>query len=204
MSWQVAGAVASMVGTAASVGGTVASMSAARGKGAMNNDAFTSQGNSARRTAAQQRDQANEVETQALVEENQRMAAYQSMMAANVADLPTRGVTDSASFDAIMRHNQDAAGQDMLAVKYMGSAKAKRLRASADANEEAANVFYQGGVAALSQGETESAANLAKGGWQLFSSMPNMVSSFKTISGAFDSSPGPIRRVSSTPEPYTS
>lgn len=199
MSWQTAAAVATVVGTAASVAGTAASMAGARGRGAMNADAFTAQGNSLRRDAAAKRDQAAEVELQATMEENQRLAAYQQMMAANVADLPTRGVTDSGSFDAIMRHNQDAAATDLMSVRYMGSAKSKRLLASADAADEAANIYYKGGTAAVAQGETESAANLARGGWQLASSMPNLVSSFKTISSAFDGGGVSIRRVSSTP-----
>ena len=200
MSWQMALTAAS---TAASIAGTAASMSAAKGKGAMNSDAMVAQGNSARRTAAGLRDQAAEVDVQVAMEENQRMSAYQQMMAANTADLPTRGINDSASGEAILSHNRDAAATDLMSVKYMGSAKSKRLLASADANDEAANTFYKGGVAAISQGDTESSANFAKGGWQLMSSMPNMVSSVKSgwkdMSGWFGgggsstSTPGPMQ-----------
>jgi hypothetical protein len=88
----------------------------------------------------------------------------------------------------------------------MGSAKASRLRASAAANEEAANVFYQGGAAAIAQGDTESSAALARGGWQLANSMPNMVSSFGKMKDQWDLwSKGAtgITRVSSTPEPFS-
>jgi hypothetical protein len=204
MSWAAAGAIASIAGTALSAASTLSSAGAARGRGGANADAFTAQGNQARRTAAGLRDQANEVDTQVAMEEANRLQQYQAMMSTNIAEVGTRGITDSASTAAIMRHNTESAATDLMAVKYMGSAKAKRLRASADANEEAANAFYAGAVASIDQGNTESGARLAAGGWQLASSMPNMVKSFGDLSKAFGGGSGvTIRHVSSTPEPYS-
>lgn len=176
MSWQAAAAVASMAASAAS---TASSMSAASGRGGANKDAMFSQGNSLRLRAGDLRDQANEVDTQVAIEENQRLSAYMAMMAGNRAGLATQGIgDDGGSVSAVMRQNQDATGQDLLAVKYMGSAKASRLRASAKSADDAADVFYKGGIAAQQQGETESQSRLFGGAWSMLSSMPNLIKTF--------------------------
>jgi hypothetical protein len=168
-----------------SAASTMSSAGAASGRGRATRDAMFSQGNSLRFQAGQLRDQANEVDTQVAIEENQKMTAYMSMMAANRVDIPTRGVGDSASTDAIMRHNQESTGQDLLAVKYMGSSKASRLRANAQQSDDAADVFYKGGTAAMQQGEAESTGRLISGGFSLLSSMPNMVTGFKMMGNMF-------------------
>lgn len=181
MSWQAAAAVASMAASGVSM---ASSMSAASARGGSNRDAMTAQGNSMRLQAGQLRDQANEVDTQVAIEEAQRLSAYASMMAGNRAGLATQGISDDGgSVSAVMRQNQDAVGQDLLAVKYMGSAKASRLRASAKAADDAADVFYKGGIAAQQQGETESMSRLAGGAWNMLSSMPNMVKTFGSFFG---------------------
>lgn len=183
-----AAAALPLIMQAASVGMGAASMlagsGAASGRGAANRDAMMAQGNSLRLQAGQLRDQANEVDTQTSMEENQRMTAYMAMMAGNRAGLATQGISsDSASVSAVMSNNQEAVGTDILSVKYMGSSKASRLRASAKASDDAADVFYRGGVAAQQQGETEATSRLISGGWGMLSSMPNMVKTFGNFFG---------------------
>jgi predicted DNA-binding protein (UPF0251 family) len=162
---------------------------AAEARGRANADAFIAQGNQSRETAAQQRDQAEEVALQAETEEANRLAVYTQMTAANAADLPTRGVSDSASTQAILDQNREAVGRDLLAVKYMGTARSKRLLRSADQNDRAADIFYRGGQAAIAQGERESSSSMALGGWQMLSSMPNM---FKMMGSAFGGGGGSV------------
>lgn len=170
MSWQVALSAASLGLQGVSMLGQAG---AARAAGGGQADALVGQGNALRFQARNEFEMAEDVRLQATQEEAKRLQQYAEIISANAADLPTRGITDSASTEAIGRANREAVGTDLLSIRYMGDAKANAHIRQAQQYEEAAQVLYRGGYVAQQAGQSAAYGALAQGGWNIASSFPN-------------------------------
>lgn len=166
MSWQVAVPIAL---SAVSTGMQVASSLSAGQSGARS---YGAQADMSEYDAAQKRIAAEEAKTQAAQEEAQRLKKYNEILSANASDLPTRGIMDSPSTEAINLHNREETATDIANIKYMGSSRANRYELAAKQDEMAANAYRRGAADMLGQGNLRALSALGTGAWNLYSNFP--------------------------------
>lgn len=181
MSWQVALSAASLGLQGVSMLGQAG---AARSYGGAQADALVAQGNALRFQARNELEQAEDIKLQATQEEAKRLQQYREITATNTANLTARGITDSASTEAITRANRAAVGTDLLSIRYMGDAKANAHIRQAQQNEEAAQTLYWGGYVAQQAGQSAAFGALAQGGWNIASSFPNFGKAIGNLFGS--------------------
>ena len=164
MSWQMA-AMAGMAAASTAMQATSAAAEGQAGQSAMN-----ARANSALFDAQQQEEAAVEAQTEAAQASANRQQKLTTLLGSNVADLATRGVGDSPSFEAIQSDNVDEAATDMANIRYMGTSRASKMRLGASESRRAARTYEDAGHAAYANGQRNMVASIAMGGYAIGSS----------------------------------